>query len=243
MPFMSELAAQPLPRRGRLWVIALLAAAIFGLGYALVGIATQKAGKPVAKIVGTAEAQEIFGGVEQAGDQLGSTSAPVTIQIFNDLQCSSCRAAFLNAIPGLVERFVRPGQAKLLYRHYSASESPTEVGFYGAESAAHQGEGWQYTYLFFRNQAEAKPQVNQSFLKAIASAVEELNVGEWERYLKAHGGSGGSIARKLAEDERLGFNLGIRTGEAAIVTGPGGSRTLQEGPSLRQVEAAIKAVR
>ena len=28
-----------------------------------------------------------------------------------------------------------------------------------------------------------------------------------------------------------------------IVTGPNGSRTLQEGPNLGQVEAAIKAVR
>ncbi len=240
---MSELAAEPLPRRGRFWVIALLAVSIFGLGYGLVGLATQKPGRPVARIVGTAEAQEIFGGVEQAGDQLGSSSAPVTIQIFDDLQCSSCRDSFLHTLPGLVERYVRPGQVKLLYRHYSTSESPTELGFYGAESAAHQGEGWQYTYLFFLNQAAAKSDVSQSFLTAIASAVEELNVGEWERYLKAHGGSGGSIARKLAEDEKLGFNLSIRLGEAAVVTGPHGSRTLQEGPRLSQIEAAIRAVR
>ncbi len=244
MALMPEAAAESIPRRGRFWVIAFLALGIFGLGYALVGLATQKAGRPTARVVGTAEAQEIFGGVEQEGDQLGSTEAPVTIQIFNDLQCSSCRQAFLRTMPGLVEQFVRPGQVKLLYRHYSVSESPTELGFYGAESAAHQGEGWQYTYLFFRNQEEAKRfGINQNFLASIASGVEELNLGEWERYLKAHGGPNGSIARKLAEDEKLGLNLGIRSGEAAIVTGPHGSRTLQEGPILSQIEAAIKAVR
>ena len=40
---MSELAAQPLPRRGRLWVIAVLAIGLFALGYSIVNIATQKA--------------------------------------------------------------------------------------------------------------------------------------------------------------------------------------------------------
>ena len=55
------------------------------------------------KIAGITEAQEIFGGVEQAGDRLGSSSAPVTIQVFNDLQCSSCRA-------GLPQHDPRPGR-------------------------------------------------------------------------------------------------------------------------------------
>jgi protein-disulfide isomerase len=241
---MSEVAAQPIPRRGRFWVIAILVLGLLALGDALVGIATQKAGRPVVKIAGVSEAQEIFGGVEQEGDRLGSADAPVTIQIFNDLQCSTCRQAFLSTLPALVERYVRSSQVKLLYRHYSVSESPTEVGFYGAEAAAQQGEGWQYTYLFFRNQEEARRRgVNQDFLDSIASGVEEMNVPQWERYLRAHGGPSGSIAKKLDGYEKLGADLGIRAQQAAIVTGPNGTRTLQEGPSLAQIEAAIEAVR
>ncbi len=255
---MSEVAAHPIPRRGRLWVIAVLAFGFFVLGYSLISIATQKGGKPVVRIAGISEAQEIFGGLEQAGDRLGSSSAPVTIQVFNDLQCSSCRQAFLGTIPGLVEGYVRPGDVKLLYRHYSVAESPTELGFYGAEAAAQQGEGWQYTFLFFRNQEEAKRQgIDQNFLDSIANGVEELNVPEWESYLEKNGGPNGSIAKKLATSEKLATDLGIRIprevqggeegvqveGQAMIVTGPKGSRTLQEGPNLGQVEAAIKAVR
>jgi protein-disulfide isomerase len=255
---MSELAAQSIPRRGRLWVIAVFAMGLFALGYSLVNIATQHGGEPVVKIVGISEAQEIFGGVEQAGDRLGSSSAPVTIQVFNDLQCASCRQAFLSTIPRLVERYVRPGDVKLLYRHYSVAESPTELGFYGAEAAAQQGEGWQYTYLFFRNQEEAKRRgVDQGFLDSVANGVEELNVPEWESYLEKNGGPHGLIAKKLAASEKLATDLGVRLprevqageegvqveGQAMIVTGPNGSHTLQEGPSLGQVEAAIKAVR
>jgi protein-disulfide isomerase len=233
----------PIPRRGRLWVIIALALAAIGLGYALVNISTQKAGRAVVEVAGIGDAQEIFGGVPQAGDRLGSSDAPVTIQIFNDLQCSSCRADFLRTIPGLVNDYARPGGAKLLYRHYSVSESPQELGFYGAEAAAEQGYGWQYTYLFFRNQDEAKRfGIDQDFLDSIAGGVEELNEPQWRSYLDDNGGSNGPISKRLDGYEQLGANLGIRTRQAAIVTGSRGTRTLQDGPSLAQIERAIEAV-
>ncbi|HET7485639.1 MAG TPA: thioredoxin domain-containing protein, partial [Solirubrobacterales bacterium] len=177
------------------------------------------------------------------GDRLGSSDAPVSIQVFNDLQCSSCREDFLGTIPGLAEKYARPGDVKLLYRHYSVSESPQELGFYGAEAAAQQGYGWQYTYLFFRNQGEAKRfGIDQRFLDSVAGGIEELNEPEWLEYLEDEGGSDGAISRKLDSYEELGTGLGIRTRQAAIVSGPGGTRTLQDGPSLSQIEAAIEAV-
>jgi protein-disulfide isomerase len=234
----------PIPRRGRIWVVLVLALGLIALGYALVNIATQEAGRSVVHVAGISEAQEIFGGVPQEGDRLGSSDAPVTIQVFNDLQCSNCRGDFLGTIPALVNGPVRAGDVKLLYRHYSVSESPQELGFYGAEAAAHQGYGWQYTYLFFRNQEEARRfGVDQDFLDSIAGGIEELNEPEWLSYLEEHGGSGGAIAKQLEAYEELGTNLGIRTRQAAIVNGPSGTRTLQDGPSLARIEAAIEAVR
>lgn len=236
--------ARPIPRRGRIWVILGLALALFALGYALVNIATQKAGRTVIHIAGIGEAQEIFGGVPQEGDRLGSSDAPVSIEVFNDLQCSSCREDFLSTIPSIVDEYARSGEVQLLYRHYSVSESPQELGFYGAEAAAEQGYGWQYTYLFFRNQDEAERfGVDQRLLDSVAGGIEELNEPEWLEYLEDNGGSDGAISRKLDAYEELGAKLGIRTRQAAIVTGPRGTRTLQDGPRLRQVEAAIEAVR
>ncbi len=233
----------PIPRRGRIWIVLALSLAVLALGYALVGIATQKGGRDVVRIAGIAEAQEIFGGVPQEGDRLGSSDAPVSIQVFNDLQCSSCREDFLSTIPGLTEKYARPGAVKLLYRHYSVSESPQELGFYGAEAAAQQGYGWQYTYLFFRNQGEAKRfGIDQRFLDSVAGGIEELNEPEWLEYLEDEGGTDGEISQKLDGYEELGTGLSIRTRQAAIVSGPGGTRTLQDGPSLRQIEAAIEAV-
>ena len=233
----------PIPRRGRVWVILALALTLLALGYAIVDIATQKAGPAVVHLDGIGEAQEVFGGVPQEGDRLGSSDAPVTIQVFNDLQCSSCRDDFLGTIPALTEKYARPGDVKLLYRHYSNSESPEELGFYGAEAAADQGYGWQYTYLFFRNQDEAERfGVGEEFMDSLAGAIGNLNVPEWEEYLEDNSGSGGAITTKLEGYDRLGTDLGIRTRPAMIVSGPDGTRTLQDGPSLAGIERAIAEV-
>ncbi len=248
---MSEVAVKAMPRRGRLWVILVLGLGLFGLGYAIVNISTQKATHNVVHIAGIAEAQEIFGGVPQEGDRLGSSDAPVTIQVFNDLQCSSCREAFLSTIPKLTETYGREAEVKFLYRHYSVSESPQELGFYGAEAAAAQGYGWQYIYLFFRNQEEAKRfgldqesakrfGLEHDFLESVAGGIEELNFPEWKEFLEKNGGSDGPISKQLNSYEELGTRLGIRTEGAMIVSGPGGTRTLQDGPDLAEVEAAIR---
>jgi protein-disulfide isomerase len=241
---MSELAARPIPRRGRLWVILMLALAFAVLGYVLVDISTKEAGREVVEVDGIVAAQATFGGVPQEGDRLGSADAPVSVQLFNDLQCSSCAEAFLDTVPPLAEKYARPGDAKLLMRHYSFARNPVEVGFFPAEAAAEQGYGWQYTYLFFRNQDEAERfGIGDEFLESLAGSIGELDVGEWREYLERESGEDGAIAERLEGYEELGAGLGIRAEPAAIVSGPGGTRTLQDTPSLGQIERAIEAVR
>jgi protein-disulfide isomerase len=239
----SEAASRPLPRRGRPWVIALLALALAAVGYAIVEMSTQEPGDPVVHLDGISDAQRLFGGMPQEGERLGSANAPVTIQVFNDLQCASCRDDYLATIPQLAENYARPGDVKLLYRHYSNGISPEQLGFYGAEAAAEQNYGWQYTYLFFRNQDEAERfGIDQDYLASVAGGVEELDSEIWEEDLEKKGLAGGEIAERLEAQEELARRLKIRSGQAMIASGPGGTVTLQEGPSLREVEAAIERV-
>jgi len=242
----TEVAVKPLPRRGRWWVLLLLALGLAGLGYSIVQISTQKADRGIVHVTGISEAQELLGGVPQEGVRLGSSDAPVTIQVFNDLQCSDCRDAFLGTMPGLIEKYVRPGDVKLLYRHYSNAESPQELGFYGAEAAAEQGYGWQFIYVFFSTQDEAKRFTSkpafEGFEKSIAGGVEELELEEWESAFEKSGASDGAIQKRLEGYEELGRNLSIRVGGGMVVSGPHGTQTLQEGPSLPEVEKAIAEV-
>jgi protein-disulfide isomerase len=239
----SELAVKAIPRRGRLRVIAILAVALLGLGYSIVAISTQEAGPATVRMDGIGDAQRIFAGMPQAGDRLGSSNAPVTIQVFNDLQCADCRQDFLSTIPTLAEDYARPGDVKLLYRHYSVAQNPQELGFYGAEAAAAQGYGWQYTYLFFRNQDEAERfGIDDDYLATIAGGIADIEPQEWRITMEAGEGADGAITKRLEGYEELGSDLGIRVRQAAIVTGPNGTRTLQDGPTLAQIERAIEAV-
>jgi protein-disulfide isomerase len=238
-----EVPVKPLPRRGRIWVILLLALGLTALGYTIVEMSTQEPGDPVVHLEGIEDAQRLFGGVPQEGDRLGSDDAAVTIQVFNDIQCNDCADDFLKAIPQLTERYVRPGDVKLLWRHYSNSVNPEQLGFYGAEAAAEQNYGWQYIYLFFRNQDEAeRVGIDDKYLASIAGGTEELDIEEWEADLEANGQKGGPIEQRLESDEKLGRDLEIRTGQGMVITGPHGTVTLQEGPSLGEVEAAIAEV-
>ena len=64
---------------------------------------------------------------------------------------------------------------KLLSATTRSPRTRSELGFYGAEAAAEQGYGWQYTYLFFRNQDEAERfGIDEDFLDSLAGAIEEL---------------------------------------------------------------------
>src|SRR4051794_31276126 len=65
---MSEAAVKAMPRRGRIWVILLLALGLFGVGYLVVSVATLKPGHPVVHVAGIGDAQGLFGGVPQEGD-------------------------------------------------------------------------------------------------------------------------------------------------------------------------------
>ena len=68
--------------------------------------------------------------------------------------------------------------------------------------------------------------------------------GEHRVHLVAQGGitSAGPIEKRLESYEELGRNLEIRTGQGMVINGPSGTVTLQEGPSLAEVEAAIAEV-
>jgi hypothetical protein len=252
-PEQPQVAQRPLPRRGRGWVVLILLLVGLAIGYSVVNLATQKPNKNTVHLVGIEEAQSLFGGVPQEGARLGSEDAPVTVQVFGDEQSSLCQEGFLTTIPALTEKYARPGSVKFLYRHYSNSENEIEYGFYGTEAAAEQGYGWEYIYLFYANQDEAhrfgvseaenrRSGLSENFLDSLAGGVEELEAEEWETSLEEGKVKGSPMEQSLLAQEELGSKLGIRYGLAMVIEGPHGNATLQENPTLGEVERAIEKV-
>ena len=235
-----------MPRRGRLWVSRSLPLGLFALGYAIVadldpeGRTTRSCTSP-----GISEAQELFGGIPQEGDRLGSSDAPVTIQLFNDLQCSNCSEDFLGTIPDAGRKLRPAGRREAALPPLLEQRKPVEeIGFYGAEAAAEQGYGWQYIYLFFRNQDEAERLGGRPGLPRLdrrrGRGTERARMGSRpgrkrrprRRDLRAAGRLRGTRARPRASGP------GRRRSSPAR-TAPGRSRTA---PKLGQIERAIAEV-
>ncbi len=241
---MESPAIQPGGRRGRLAVIALLAIGAIALFAAIAELSTEKGGPPVVKLAGISDAQRIFGGIPSAGDRLGDSDAPVSIQFYDDVQCGDCAEQFLDTIPDLVDQEVREKKVQLLYRNYSFTVFPVQQGFIGVEAAGMQGYEWPFVYLMFRNQAEAERigGANADFLDSVAASIEELDVPQWEKDFAAGGGADGSITADLREQDKVAQDLGLRKKASVIINGPNGTETLEDGPSLDAIRDAIDKV-
>lgn len=219
--------------------VAVIALVLLVLGASVVGIALQKPDEDAVAISGAGAVQRLISGIPQDGARLGDESAPVTIEVFNDLQCPSCADWQQEAISPLIESRVRAGELELVFHHFSLSARATTLAAYGATAAGEQGRQWQFIQLFFINQEEAEQQgVTEEFLQRIAAAVLELDEEQWEQDL-----SSDEVAELVEQDADLAAERRLPAEPAVVVTGELRDRELVESPSLEQIEEAIEDVR
>lgn len=191
-------------------------------------------------VAGTSEAQRVFGGIPQSEAEVGLDTAPVTISVFNDLQCRECADFHFATIPPLVERLVRPGEARLEFRHFSQSRKPFQISATAAIAAGEQDAHWQYAHLFFSNLDNIdRAGINDEFLGALAAAVPrpEFEVAQWERDFELD-----SVDDRVKADAELSTDLRLPAGPAVVVDGPGGTRELVQSPSVQEIVAAVAEV-
>jgi protein-disulfide isomerase len=225
--------------RRRLLPLAALGLGAAALLTAIVFIAVGERG-PAPPVEGADAVQRLFGGLEQDGDALGSADAPISISIFNDLQCTGCADYHLETVPELVEDLVRPGNARLEFRHRSLGQKETTLAAQGATAAGEQDNQWQYVHLVFLNQEQVRTGgVTDEFLERVAEAVPgpEFDVAEWERDLDSP-----AVAARLESDAQTALDLRLTAAPAVVVEGPGGTVELQESPSVAEIDAAIEEV-
>jgi protein-disulfide isomerase len=229
-------------RRPRLVGLLVLAIVLGLLGFAIVSLSvgTGTEGEDDVRITGAAEVQSLVGGIEQDGARLGSPDAPVTVQVFNDLQCDPCSDWNHDVIVPLIGGPVRDGDLQLIAHNFPMTESGYFLGAYAAVAAAKQDYEWQFIELFFTNQDIAeKHSADQPFLNDIARGVgvTNFNVEQWQRDMNDD-----SVQQTLEDDDKLTAGLRLPAQPAVIVTGPNGTRKLTESPTLSEVQAAISEV-
>jgi hypothetical protein len=223
-------------RPGQFRTLIILAVAVGALLVALIGMATREASNEYEDVQGGQEMRQIFGGVRQLDDRLGSDDAPVQMQVFLDAQSSTYRDQFFDTIPALVNGPVRAGSLKLLYRNRSLTRNATELSFYGIEAAQEQGYGWQFAYLMFKNQDLAKKKgLDEDFLTHLAETIENMDIDEWKQDFEEGNQPDSAMNADLQAQDQLAINLKIRDKPAVVVN-------VQDAPDLAEIQAAISEV-
>lgn len=220
-----------------------LTLAAAGVLTAIVFIAVGEMG-PSAPVEGAGTVQRLFGGIEQDGDALGDPGAPVTITFFNDLQCTDCADYHLETVPPLVEALVRPGDARLEFRHRAVGPKVVTEAALAASAAGLQDYEWQFIHLTFLNQEQVEisgtsDQFSGQFLERVAEAIPapEFDVAQWEADRDSP-----ELLTRVESDDQTAIDLGVAA-PAVVVEGPGGSVTLEDHPSVSAIEAAVAEVR
>jgi protein-disulfide isomerase len=156
-------------------VIVLVAAAI-----ALVVAMTGGSSSPVTtttKLPDDGVVTQLFKGIPQSGNVLGSPKAPVTMIEYIDLQCPACRAFETEIMPSVIPKYVRTGKVKVEARPVVAIGPDSERGRRAMEAAGLQNRAFDFAQLLYFNQgAENGGWLNDAMVQAAASSIPGLNV-------------------------------------------------------------------
>jgi protein-disulfide isomerase len=186
-PGEGERQSQSVGRRARARVLAIGAAGA-AIAVVVAVVATSGGGSPVKKQASahtTTTAQEInalLAGIPQSANTLGSPTAPVTMQYFGDLECSTSRAFTLTTLLDIIRRWVRPGDLRIEYRSLRTVSEPEVFSTQqvAALAAGMQNKLWYYLENFYHEQGrEHSGYVTEDYLQALARQVPHLNLEQW----------------------------------------------------------------
>ncbi len=156
------------------------------------------------------EVGALLAGIPQEGQKLGSSTAPVTLQLFAELEDPSSREWFLTYLPAIIRKFVRTDMLRIEYRSFKTNTigSETFVKQQAAVLAAGaQDKLWSYAYIFYYEQGrEYTPYVTESYLDNIAGQVPVLNITQWDRDRNTY-----PRIERVVEEDQQGRASGIHT--------------------------------
>lgn len=198
--------------------IAVLIAVILGI-VSLTGGRSSAEGSGTTELPGAAEVAQQFRGVPQSGTTLGNPDAPVTLVEYIDLQCPFCKQYTVEALPTLVEEYVRSGKLRIETRGLAFIGPESERGMRAAYAAAQQDKMFQFVDLLYKNQgAENGGWLDDDMIRAAVASIEGLDLA---RLLSD--ADSDATADQLAEDRARAEKDEV-TGTPTILVGPTGGR-------------------
>ena len=175
------------------------------------------------------------------GNALGSTSAPVVLEVWGDFQCPICARHSLDVEPALVNQFVLANQLRIV--HYEidilgGGGDESRIPAIGAYCADQQDKYWDYAHWIYANQdGENRGGFKRDRVIAIAGAAG-LDTAAFTTCLDSP-----AAADAFAQQDAKGQELGINSTPTMFLNGTKyvGLKSSSDWAALIQAELAKAA--
>ncbi len=218
---------------------AVLAAVLIGASQ--LGADGETAADVTTRVAGTTTAAapeaSLFTGIEQRGAALGAAKAPVTLVEYADLQCPYCAEWARDALPTLVEDFVRPGKLRIVFRGLAFIGPDSDKALRAAVAAGANGHLWDVVHGLYLNQGhENSGWVTDELVRDIAAGVHGVDA---EALTRASGSD--AVASEIERAARAARAARVN-GTPAFQVGPTGGRLELVQPNSLGPEGIIPAI-
>jgi predicted DsbA family dithiol-disulfide isomerase len=222
-------------------LIVLVAAGVLG---AIISISVGEGGPRAIQVEGADETIAFYAdtAIPQDGARLGPAEALVEIELFTDLRATQSADYQREVVRPLVEEYVKTDRAQIAMRHRSVGASEVSLPAVAATAAGNQGRQWEFADLVLQNLDAAGPQgADEEFLEDVANTLrgktQDFDAEEWLDDFESP-----AAEEQPRADNELATELRLPAQPALVVTGPGGSETLVDAPTLADARAAIERV-
>ena len=206
-------------RKRRLWQIGAGVAAIAAIVIVAILISSSGGGSDQ-KVDSTEENEsaQLFEGIAQSGDTLGNPDAKVTIYEFADLQCPFCKQYTDTVYPQLVEKYVKPGNVKMVWRNLTFLGPDSITGARAVVAAGAQNKLWNMQHLFYENQGtENTGYVTDKFIDNLAKGagvdVDKLRQDMAAPFVEQQLGDAQQEAQRFGIDSTPSFMIQVGNGK------------------------------
>ncbi len=160
------------------------------------------------------EVSALLSGVPQSGDTLGQPSAPITLQVFGDLESADVRTFVVWLLPDIIREWVRTNIVKIQYRSFMTASAPYPNVFVSQQMAAlaagMQDRLWNFIETFYHEQGQEHTRyVTDAYLDRIAGQIPGLDLSEWENDNESN-----RLAKQVIEDDHVART--IRSPDAPV---------------------------
>ncbi len=132
--------------------------------------------------------ESIPAGIPVDKEAMGNAKAPVTLTVYSDFQCPSCRLFATQTEPRLRNTYVQQGTLRIVYHdaafqgaRASSSWDESVEPAAGARCAGEQDLFWQFhDWLFANQRGENEGGFSQDRLNQIAQQVPGLDYATWQ---------------------------------------------------------------